>query len=158
MPPLRATALFCFLICYFTPNLHKWQAPIYDFVFSGVCFGRRFFFCPSTVSSYTGRLLPFRCLYIIVGCTFSETWSTLPQGGRAQRVSAPDAPAAGVAVERQRNGESPRLCRVRGGPQGRSASRPLMLFCMMTGEPHAYAGATGSGQAATPCGPAVRSL
>ena len=96
MPPLRATALFCFLICYFTPNLHKWQAPIYDFVFSGVCFGRRFFFCPSPASSYTGRPLPFRCLHIMVVCTFSEAWSTLPlAGGRAQRVSAQAAPRLG---------------------------------------------------------------
>jgi len=43
-------------------------------------------------------------------------------------------------VERQQNGESPRRCRVRGGPKDRSASRPLMLLCVCTdGRESAYA-------------------
>ena len=72
---------------------------------SGVCSGRRFFFCPSTVSSYTGRLLPFRCLYIINSMYFFRNLEHPPTGRASAASERPRRPCGwgrrGASAERR---------------------------------------------------------
>lgn len=130
------------------------------FATSGVCFGRRFFCFANTSLRELYRTAPAvpvsLLLYIVY--TSPEAWSTLPlAGGRAQRVSAPDAPRLGSPWSVSGTASRPGVAgcaEVR--RTGAHRDRLCSCVCVRTGaSPHTRTTAVSKGR--NPCGPTVRS-
>lgn len=154
-PPSHRTILFSHRLFY--SKFARIASPY--FVPSGVCISRRFFFYPSTPQELyrTAPAVPVSLLLYIV-YTSPEAWSTLPlAGGRAKRVSAPDAPRLGSPWSVSRTASRPGVAgcaEVR--RTGAHRDRLCSCVCVRTGaSPHTRTTAVSKGR--NPCGPTVSS-